>query len=430
VEDRERALGDEEEMKKLIFILLIACSAFAQLPRRAAAGLAVEAEEGTVIVRDVFPNTAAAAAGLQRGDVILSMDGEPVAETLDVTSRFGKRKAGDVVRVEYVRANEKQIANVTMREWPRESSEAYDVTYGEVAADGNRYRTLSTKPKNAAPVATLFLIQGVGCMSVDNPPASNSYKSLIESLSRRGFATLRVDKPGVGDSQGGPCATADWATEINAYRAALATLKDEKNVVLFGHSMGGVMAPLVASAHPSLRGIVVYGTTYRSWNQYTLDNFRRQGRLAGESFETIAEDERRMEKFNALFFVQKVPLEKIVAEHPEFRESYPNGTFTAGKAGKYFQQMYDADVVKAWKATAVPVLAAYGAADFLTDANEHELIARAVNSWRPGTATFVQLEGIDHWLRTASSQAQSLEQGPSGGQYSDLLAEKIAAFVK
>lgn len=416
-------------MKSVLFALLLATSAFAELPRRAAAGVAVESDEGTVIVRDVFPNTAAAEAGLQRGDVIVSLDGEPVSTSLDVTSRFGRRKVGDRVRVEYVRANEKQSAVVTMKEWPREQSAVYDVTYRHVTADGNRYRTLYTTPKEGAPKATVFLVQGVGCASVDSPPPGHSYRAFVESLSRRGYATLRVDKPGVGDSEGGPCVTAGFHAEVNAYRAALASLADRQNVFLFGHSMGGIMAPLIASAHPSLQGIVVYGTTYRSWNQYTLDNYRRQARISGEPYEAIAEEERRMEKLNALFFIQKVPLEKIVAEHPEFRDRFADGTFGGGKAGKYFQEMYDAETVKAWKAATVPVLSVWGVSDFLTDGHEHELIASAVNSWRPGTATYVKLEGIDHWMRGAADAATSMAQGPSGGTYSDALAERIAAFI-
>lgn len=137
-------------MKVILFALLIASGAYAELPRRAAAGLAVEADEGTVIVREVFPNSAAAKAGLKRGDVILSRDGEAVATALDVRWRFGKRKAGDRVRVEFVRANEKQTAVVVMKEWQREQSEVYDVVYGEVTADGNRYRVADDAERDRA----------------------------------------------------------------------------------------------------------------------------------------------------------------------------------------------------------------------------------------------------------------------------------------
>jgi len=403
---------------------------FAELPRRGMGGLALAEEEAGVVVRDVFPGLPAEKAGLEKEDVIRSIDGQPVTQAAQIISRLGKTKAGDVVKLEYLRRGEVKTATLHITEWPRETSATYDATYGEVTADGNRYRTIVTKPKSGTPAATLFLVQGVGCATVDNPPPGHSYRALVESLSRRGFATLRVDKPGAGDSEGGPCVSADFHTEVRAYRAALASVGATKNVFLFGHSMGGIMAPLIADAHPSLRGIVVYGTTYRSWLQYTLDNLRRQARLRGESYESIAEEERRAEKFGALFYAQQVPLEKILSEHPEYRESFPDGTYAGGKAGKYFQQMYAAPLVEAWKKTKAPLLAVYGASDFLTDANEHRLIADAVNSWRPGTATFVQLEGIDHWLRTAADQKTSLEQGPSGSAYDDKLAEALSAFIK
>lgn len=416
-------------MKKLIFVLLFALSISAELPRRGSAGLAVAPSEGAVQIRDVFPGRAAEKAGLKPGDVIVSMDGESVETPLDVTSRFGRKKAGEIVKVKYLRDGASHVADLVMTEWPRETSDAYDAAYGEVTADGNRYRTILTTPKGRAAVGTIFLVQGVGCGTIDNPPPGHSYPLLVASLSRRGFATLRVDKPGVGDSEGGPCRDAGFDTEVNAYRAALASLKDRKNVFLFGHSMGGIMAPLIADAHPSLRGIAVYGTTWRSWMTYTIDNLRRQARLRGESFEAIADEERQVERFNALFFAQQVPMEKILADHPEYREAFPDGTYAGGKAGTYFQQMYDAPVVKAWKASSAPVLAAYGASDFLTDASEHQLVAEAVNSWRPGTARFVQVEGIDHWLRKAATKQASLEQGPSGGEYSEALAETLVAWA-
>ena len=415
-------------------LLLVAVHAAAQsgappqLSRRGSAGVAVAAEESQVIVRGVLPGLPAAKAGLQGGDVLLKLDDVAVASVGDFVSRIGSKKPGDTARVEYSRNGQTATATITIEERPREQSEVYDVAYGAVTDGTYRYRTISTKPKNAAPVATLFLVQGLGCGSIDNPPPGHSYRKLIESLTRRGFATLRVDKPGTGDSEGGPCSAVDFHGEVKAYRAALESLKNEKNVFLLGHSMGGIQAPLIAAGFP-VRGVIVYGATYNSWGNYIVANTRRQQRLRGESFETIAETEKRNEAFNALFYVQKQPLEKILAEHPEFRAMFPDGkTLTAGKEGKYFQQLYDVDLAKAWKALNTPVLALYGGSDFLTDASEHEWLAAAINSWRPGTAKFVKLDGVDHWLLKTADQAASLRQAGEG-EYDDRFGETVAAFM-
>ena len=60
-----------------------------------------------------------------------------------------------------------------------------------------------------------------------------------------------VDKPGCGDSEGGPWTEIDFMTELDGYRQGLKALKaspfvDPEHVFLFGHSMGGVMAPLLS----------------------------------------------------------------------------------------------------------------------------------------------------------------------------------------
>lgn len=422
-------------MKKLALLLVfIAATAVAQpLPRRGTIGLAVAPENDRVVVRMAVPNLPAAAAGFQAGDVLVAVDGQKIAATPEFISRVGAHKAGEAVKIDFVRDGAPRSATVTLTERPRETSAEWDVIYGQVRADGNRYRTITTKPKGDGRFPTLLLVQGVGCASIDNPPPDDSYANVLATLSRAGFATLRVDKPGVGDSEGGPCAAASFQTEVNAYRAALASLTDapfvdQQKVFLFGHSMGGVMAPLIASAHP-LRGIAVYGTLATSWFYYTLENIRRQARLSGDSFEEMSRTERMAERFNARFFVDKWPIDRIVKEYPEYAALYPDGkTFAAGKEGKYFQEIYDTDFIAAWKSTTAPVLAIWGSSDFLSDGHDHEWIAAAVNSWRPGTAKYVKLEGVDHWLRKAESQKASMERNDL--PYDDRLAQELLAFMR
>jgi dienelactone hydrolase len=72
-----------------------------------------------------------------------------------------------------------------------------------------------------------------------------------------GFATVRREKPGVGDSEGN-CAATDFTTELTAYRQALRHLQDypfvdRNRIFLFGMRNGGGFAPLVPDGQPLKR---------------------------------------------------------------------------------------------------------------------------------------------------------------------------------
>ena len=91
-------------------------------------------------------------------------------------------------------------------------------------------------------------------------------------------------KPGCGDSEGGPASEVNFDTELDGYRQGLKVLQgpdnvNASNVYIFGHSMGGVMAPLLGPDVP-VRGIIAYGGIARSWAEYVPENFRRQAELA------------------------------------------------------------------------------------------------------------------------------------------------------
>jgi hypothetical protein len=80
--------------------------------------------------------------------------------------------------------------------------------------------------------------------------------------SRSGFATVRMDKPGVGDSGGPKCGDADFSEELSAYRSAFAVLKqiefiDASRIYIIGESNGGGFAPLVPG-DTTVRGYLVF----------------------------------------------------------------------------------------------------------------------------------------------------------------------------
>jgi PDZ domain-containing protein len=60
----------------------------------------------------------ARSAGLQSGDVITAVDGTPVTTLAQLRQLLGRRKAGDVATIAYLRAGKPQTANVTLRASP------------------------------------------------------------------------------------------------------------------------------------------------------------------------------------------------------------------------------------------------------------------------------------------------------------------------
>ena len=82
--------------------------------RQVMLGVGIEdAEGGGVRVKSVMPESPAAGAGLQEGDIIVSVDGQPVAEMFDLTYQVSLHKPGDVGPVEVQRGEERLALEVT-----------------------------------------------------------------------------------------------------------------------------------------------------------------------------------------------------------------------------------------------------------------------------------------------------------------------------
>jgi Do/DeqQ family serine protease len=79
---------------------------------------------GGVIVNEVVPGSAAARAGIQRGDVILSLDGRPVVDSNALRNRVASTRPGSVVTLEIVRDGRPRTVQVTLGELRAENAAA------------------------------------------------------------------------------------------------------------------------------------------------------------------------------------------------------------------------------------------------------------------------------------------------------------------
>lgn len=73
---------------------------------------------GGAIVNRVIPDAPADKAGLERGDIIVSLDGTAIDSMDQLVLEIRKRRIGDTLSIEYYRGNDKKTATVVLEEKP------------------------------------------------------------------------------------------------------------------------------------------------------------------------------------------------------------------------------------------------------------------------------------------------------------------------
>ncbi len=97
-------------------------------------GINMENTESGVRVLKVVKDAPAEKAGLQAGDVIKTINGNPVANTDDLVIQIAQLKIGDVVSVGYIREGQNRTANATLgeREMPILGMQDFDFEMPEM----------------------------------------------------------------------------------------------------------------------------------------------------------------------------------------------------------------------------------------------------------------------------------------------------------
>jgi uncharacterized protein len=160
--------------------------------------------------------------------------------------------------------------------------------------------TLPLNPRGRMPA--VVTITGSSPQDRDNNnPYGGSYRifrQVADTLGRIGIAVLRLDDRGIGQSTGdfASATTADRAEDI---REAIAWLRgraeiDGRRIALVGLSEGGLIAPMIASTDPALRGIVLLAgpaSTGREVSEYQIRYAasRREGLTPAQRDSVVAE---------------------------------------------------------------------------------------------------------------------------------------------
>ena len=426
----------------------VATQSSAELTRRAALGIALENTSEGPKVTLVTPQMTAALAGVEPGDIILSLNGTLTKTNSDLVAAAGLLRSGDttVLTLKRGRATKTVTAKATPR--PLESIPGADVRYGTVSFKEGRLRDILVTPKTAAPGApVVFLIQGYGCGSVEGPP-NHPYHLLAKTLAEAGIGLYRIEKLGMGDSlTSTPCLQTDFALEMEGFEAAYQALIKDRGVspdriIILGHSMGGIQAPLIAAKGPAPRGVMVFGTALRNWQDYMQELFAMQGFLSAGA--DPADAEQAAKAFRPLMqriFNEDVGLKTIANENPNHEAmlrsafDWDGDNLILGRNLAYWRGVAAQDTVASWRDTKTPVLAIYGEADFAAiDERDHKRIVDVVNFYRPGTATYRFLPLTGHGFDVQASRDEVRAANQAGkpvtvAPYNPELTKMMAAWI-
>lgn len=412
------------------------------LPRHGVVGLTVAAtnpsrpedpETNPPTVTAVAPGSAAETADIRVGDVLRGLDGTRVQSPADFAARVARHLAGDRVTVLVVRSGREIATSVTLKARPYETSPDAKVLYTSVTAGGARRRVIVTQPTTTGRHPALLLIGGLGCYSLDGELMRTSgYGPILAALVKKGFATVRVEKTGEGDSEGPACTDSKATAELEAdgYLAALRLVKryefvDPERVFILAHSLGPLLGSKVAAQEP-VRGFVATETIGRSWFEYGLENVRRQNAVLGEPPDQVDADVRAHAQCATHFYILHEPADavsRLGATCAEMIQSY------AGMPDTYMHQIGDLSIAAQWKQADIPVLVIYGTADPVTSAEEGRYLVELINQFHPGRATYAEIPGMSHDFGLYSSQAAFLKRRGDEREH-PFATEVVAVMLK
>ena len=351
-----------------------------KLARRCFLGAAVRDEGHGIEVLRVWPGSMAAQAGMTAGDTICAFGAldAPALASVDALVAACRARAGRASHLRFERSGDLHAREVPYVPFPDEEVPTAHVDYGETRG----LRTMLVRPRTIEADTVVCFLPGIDYASVDyalreRAPAVHFLAGLVAA----GIATYRIERPGLGDSPGLACA--GFLDEQSVYRNGLETLRRSgqfDRIVLFGHSVGGMHAPMLADLADAS---IVYGTSARRWSTCLREGRDRQRSLRGQS---------------PLSQMPPWPIQRPIRFHRELEA---------------------VDLAAEWSRAQIPSLTLIGAYDWVVSEREQREL--------PGVAAV--LDGLDHAFTTHRSKQESLAR-LGRGSLDDQVATACARWLR
>jgi pimeloyl-ACP methyl ester carboxylesterase len=406
----------------LVFLLPL-LAAGQELPRRTFMGVMMDTVSGEtrqanklspskgVFIKSVVPGSSAEDAGILSGDILLSINGKEVNSPAEGVKLVGTFKGGDVMKYELVRKGKTIKGESKFKTFPYESYSNIAMRYPSVKTVNGEQRFIVSQPVNQKKkMPAVVFIGGYGCYSLDTPfDTSRSETQLLNRLTREGYVCVRAEKPGVGDNtKCTPCNEVGLVDEMLGYLEVVKTVKkydyvDSNSVYIIGHSMGGVIGPMVAEK-TNIKGIIAYGTIGSNYIEYLLKTRRTIGEAYGWKQSETNKYVKDACECAAYYFVEKMKTSEAVAKNEICKDHLP--VFDL-RSRRYNNEMYNLNFASLWEKYEGKALLLWGEADYVAAKEDHEILLKAINEAHPGHGEFKTVKRSNHGMEEAANFQQA-----------------------
>ena len=160
-------------------------------------------------------------------------------------------------------------------------SEDISGNYQEISLSIGEYELpgLLTLPEGAEAPPVILLVAGSGPNDMDETIAgiNKPFADLAHGLAQHGIATLRYDKRYCAHPEAASADKLSIQSEVlDDVKTALEMLAaddriDNQRIYVLGHSLGGMLAPCIASENSQVKGIVIMAGTLRELAEVMVD---------------------------------------------------------------------------------------------------------------------------------------------------------------
>lgn len=257
-------------------------------------------------------------------------------------------------------------------------------------------------PTNAEKPPVVILVQGSGQSDMDETIGAQSnkpFRDIAQGLAEQGIASIRYNKRfyQYADLATGTMTIEDEVLEDVSYAIQFALSSDNvdsSRIFIIGHSLGGMLAPKIASDHEEVKGIVSLAGSPRRLEDIILDQVKDA--LSAQA--TMSEED----KANSIKQYEDAVAKIKNLGNDDLEEAI------LGVSGYYWKSLNSLDIPTLAESLDVPMLFLQGSDDFQVYADVDFLEWKTILKGKENV-TFRLYEGLNHLFMRSNGQKDVTE---------------------